>query len=148
MTHALSCSTGGYPTIRHNELRDVTANLLKKVATNVANEPRLQPLTRERLQYRTAITARRVHRMSFLVSGNHLFSGNLANGKAYLLDWLSCIRVDRRAVYSTVTMSLFRSEREREWLCMQFKIHHSLFLQWRVATEKSITSSGSLLDWR
>ena len=56
VTHALSCSTGGYPKIRHNELRDVTANLLKRVAMNVAVEPRLQPLTGERLQYRTAIT--------------------------------------------------------------------------------------------
>ena len=56
VTHALSCSTGGYPTIRHNELRDVTPNLLKRVATDVAIEPRLQPLTGERLQYRTAIT--------------------------------------------------------------------------------------------
>ena len=34
----------------------MTANLLKRVATNVAVEPRLQPLTGERLQCRTAIT--------------------------------------------------------------------------------------------
>ena len=95
---------------------------------------------------RSVTWSRRVHRMSFLVSGNHLLSGNLAKGKACLLDWLSCILVDWRAVYSTVTMSLFRSE--RELLCMQFKIHYSLFLQWRVATERSISSSGSLLDWR
>ena len=34
-----------------------------------------------------------------------------------VLDWLSCILVDRRAVYSTVTMSLFQSERESCFAC-------------------------------
>ena len=29
--HAMNCPTGGFPTIRHNELRDFTASLLSKV---------------------------------------------------------------------------------------------------------------------
>ena len=56
IAHALPCPTGGYPSIRHNEIRDVTAGLLKRVATNVAVEPHLQPLPGEQLRLRTAIT--------------------------------------------------------------------------------------------
>ena len=36
---------GGFPTIRHNELRDITASLLSDMCHNVATEPRLQPLS-------------------------------------------------------------------------------------------------------
>ena len=53
--HALSCHLGGFPSIRHNEVRDLTAHLLKQVAHQVAVEPHLQPLTGEQLHYRTAI---------------------------------------------------------------------------------------------
>ncbi len=38
---------GGYPTLRHNEIRDMTAQLLTEVCPNVATEPHLQPLTGE-----------------------------------------------------------------------------------------------------
>ena len=37
--HAIICPKGGFPTIRHNELRDVTASLLSEVCHNVATEP-------------------------------------------------------------------------------------------------------------
>ena len=53
--HALSCPLGGFPSIRHNEVRDLTAHLLKRVAHQVTVEPHLQPLTGEQLHYRTAI---------------------------------------------------------------------------------------------
>ncbi len=33
------------PTIRYNEIRDITASLLTEVCHNVATEPPLQPLT-------------------------------------------------------------------------------------------------------
>ena len=54
ISHALSCPTGGYPTIRHNELRDTTAKLLKEVCQDVTVEPTLQPLSGEQLQARTS----------------------------------------------------------------------------------------------
>ena len=54
--HAMICPKGGFPTIRHNELRDLTALLLTKVCHNVATEPRLQPLSGESLSHRSAIT--------------------------------------------------------------------------------------------
>ena len=33
--HALSCPKGGFPSLRHNEVRDLTANLLSEVCNNV-----------------------------------------------------------------------------------------------------------------
>ena len=52
--HALSCPYGGFPTIRHNELRDITAELMSEVCHNVGTEPILQPITNECLVHRTA----------------------------------------------------------------------------------------------
>ena len=43
--HALSCPKGGFPSIRHNEVRDITTSLLLEVYHNVAAEPDLQPLS-------------------------------------------------------------------------------------------------------
>ena len=52
--HAMMCHTGRFPTIRHNEIRDITATLLTEVCHNVATEPPLQPLSGEILNHRTA----------------------------------------------------------------------------------------------
>ena len=52
--HALNCLKGGFPTLRHNEVRDLTASLLSEVCHDVRVEPHLQPLTGETLRYRTA----------------------------------------------------------------------------------------------
>lgn len=52
--HALSCAKGGFPTIRHNEIRDLTANLLTEVCKDVCIEPDLQPVTKEHLSEATA----------------------------------------------------------------------------------------------
>ena len=54
VTHALSCPLGGFPTLRHNEVRDITAGLIKQVAHQVTVEPHLQPLSGEHLRYSTA----------------------------------------------------------------------------------------------
>ena len=50
----MSCHMGGFPTKRHDEIRDITATLLTEVCHNVATEPPLQPLSGETLNYRTA----------------------------------------------------------------------------------------------
>ena len=50
----MSCHKGGLPTLRHNEVRDITAEMIKEVCTNVEIEPRLQPLDGETLPLRTA----------------------------------------------------------------------------------------------
>ena len=48
------CYMGGFPTIRHNEIRDITPSLLTEVCHNVATEPLMQPLTGETLALRSA----------------------------------------------------------------------------------------------
>ena len=45
--HALTCPTGGYTFIRHNEIRDLLAKLLTKVCHDVCIKPHLQPLSSE-----------------------------------------------------------------------------------------------------
>ena len=45
--HALSCPKGGLPSIRHNEIRDLTATLLTEVCSQVAVEPELQPVSQQ-----------------------------------------------------------------------------------------------------
>ena len=52
--HAMVCPKGGFPTLRHNEIRDITADLLTEVCHDVAIEPMLQPLTGEKFQKKTA----------------------------------------------------------------------------------------------
>ena len=52
--HAFTCSTGGLPTLRHNDIGDLTADLMAEVCNNVCMEPELQPLSGEALQRRSA----------------------------------------------------------------------------------------------
>ena len=47
--HALSFMKGGFISLRHNELRDFTAELLSECCKDVSVEPVLQPLTGETL---------------------------------------------------------------------------------------------------
>ena len=54
--HALSCPKGAYPTVRHNELRDITASPLSEVCTDVSIEPELQPVEGMEQRYSTSIT--------------------------------------------------------------------------------------------
>ena len=52
--HALTCKTGGFIIMRHNEIRDLLANLLTDVCHNVTLEPHLQPLSGESLSSSSA----------------------------------------------------------------------------------------------
>ena len=49
MEHALSCAKGGFPSIRYDEVRDITATLLTEVCHDVYVEPDLQPVTTDQL---------------------------------------------------------------------------------------------------
>lgn len=51
--HAFVCPPGGYPTARHNELRDLLASVLKDVVKDVETEPTLLPFAGENLLGRT-----------------------------------------------------------------------------------------------
>ena len=55
--HALSCTRGGYVALRHNELRDLFADLLRETSTNVSVEPELQPLSGEVFQAASAVVS-------------------------------------------------------------------------------------------
>ena len=52
--HALSCMRGGFPSIRHNEICDVTAHFLSDVCHDVMIEPPLQELTGEVFTHKPA----------------------------------------------------------------------------------------------
>ena len=54
--HSLSCPTGGFPIIRHNEIRDITASQMTEVCHSVSVKPLLQPLTGEQLSTKSAVT--------------------------------------------------------------------------------------------
>ena len=58
LAHALSCKKGGFVTIRHNEIRDITASLLSEVCRDVRKEPPLIELTGEQMEERTANTTK------------------------------------------------------------------------------------------
>ena len=45
--HGFTCPRGSFPILRHNEIRDLTANLLTEVCHKVSTEPDLQPLSTE-----------------------------------------------------------------------------------------------------
>ena len=54
--HAFQCPTGGFTITSHNEVRDLLAESLHQVSTNVSVEPTLLPLTGEHLRLRNATT--------------------------------------------------------------------------------------------
>ena len=57
MEHCLSCPLGGYVHLRHNQIRDLTANLLSEAGcTDVTIEPHLLPITGENFKYKSANT--------------------------------------------------------------------------------------------
>ena len=49
VAHTLSCKKGGFITLRHNEVRDITAGLLSEVCPDVRKEPLLVALGNEEL---------------------------------------------------------------------------------------------------
>ena len=53
ITHAFKCHRGAFPTIRHNRIHDLTAQLLTKVCPSVEFEPHLQCRSRETFLRRT-----------------------------------------------------------------------------------------------
>ncbi len=51
--HALNCKKGGFIASRHNEIRRITADLLKEVCIDVKEEPMLQEITGEVFKNKT-----------------------------------------------------------------------------------------------
>ena len=59
--HSLNCPHGGFPSIRHDGIRDLTAKLLKEICCHVVVEPTLQPLSGETLIPSSAICSNNTH---------------------------------------------------------------------------------------
>ena len=57
LQHAFSCHKGGLMINRHNELRDITVEILREICPNVVVEPALTPLTGEQIHFKTSNTA-------------------------------------------------------------------------------------------
>ena len=55
--HSMRCKRGGFICIRHDEVRDLTANMLREICQNVTTEPMLLPLHGENLTHNTANTS-------------------------------------------------------------------------------------------
>ena len=55
--HAMKCKKGGFVCRRHDEVRDITVQMLREVCRDVSTEPELIPLTGETLRYLTANTS-------------------------------------------------------------------------------------------
>ena len=53
----MSYGKGGFLYIRHNDLRDLTANMMSEVCKDTENEPKLTPLSGKKLQGRTSINS-------------------------------------------------------------------------------------------
>ena len=51
--HVLTCPRGGYISMRHNVVRDTTAEFLKEVCKDVQTEPKLMDLTGESFKFKT-----------------------------------------------------------------------------------------------
>ena len=56
VNHAMDCRTGGFPTRRQNEIRDITAEIMSEVCCNVMIEPQLQSLSGETFRRKTTKT--------------------------------------------------------------------------------------------
>ena len=56
--HALSCKLGGFISLRHNELRDLTADLLTEICKDVSKEPALSNSTDTEEELRADVSAR------------------------------------------------------------------------------------------
>ena len=81
--HATVCSHGGFPTVRHNELRDLFGELLTEVCSDVRVKPRLQLLSGEVFSSRSVNTApdarANVQARGFWTQGEGAFFDNTSN---------------------------------------------------------------------
>ena len=107
--HALSCSKGGLPSIRHNEIRDLTAKLLTEVCSQVATKPELQPVSSEEFSLSTA-NVQDGARLDIAMNG---FGGE--GQSMHLLMFVSLINLLHpmlQILYLHVTRSMKTSRRE------------------------------------
>ena len=52
--YSMSCNKGGFVYVRHNDLRNLTTNMMPEVCSDTEIEPKITPLSGEELQGRTS----------------------------------------------------------------------------------------------
>ena len=75
--HNMSCKEGRLVSVDQNDMRDLTAKILREIWNDIKLETKLIPSTGERLQYRSAITGNKsrldIRFQSFWVRGQEVF---------------------------------------------------------------------------
>ena len=56
VAHSLQCGKGGYPLMRHDEIHDTFAKIMKDVCFDVEVEPKLQKLKRQSFEHKSTCT--------------------------------------------------------------------------------------------
>ena len=97
-SHALTCPSGGYPMARHNEVRDVLADVLREVVSDVEVEPVLLPLDDEQLGPQRSINRSQEARLDIRARGfwsrqqDAFFDVRVTHPKASLLSRSEVVR--------------------------------------------------------
>ena len=77
LSHAMSCKKGGLVSLRHNEIRNITAQFLGEVCPDVRQEPPLISLDSENFSERTAVKGDEarldISALGFWVTGQRVF---------------------------------------------------------------------------
>ena len=121
--HALSCPTGGFPSIRHNEVRDITASLLSEVYHGVSVEPLLQPLSGETMAHNIA----NVDNNSRLdVSAYGFWGGRFERAFFDVRVFNPCARSNRRATLQS-TCRCNEQEKKKQYDQRIRDVEHSTF---------------------
>ena len=121
--HTLSCPTGGFPSIRHNEVRDITASLLSEVCHGVATEPHLQSLSGESMSHRSAITDNGA-RLDIAVHG--FWGGRFEKAFIDVRVFNPCARSNRQVSLASVYRR-HELEKKRQYEQRVREVEHSTF---------------------
>ena len=137
--YAMICHTGGFPTRRHNEIRDITATLLTDVCHNVSIEPLLQPLSGESLHYRTS-NVEDDARLDIRARGFW------SNAQDAFFD-VRVFHPNASSNYSTNLMSVFRRHeqaKKREYGERVREIEHGVFTPLVLSTTGSLGNEATV----
>ena len=103
----MNCKKGGFVTMRHNELRDLTANMLTEVCKDVAIEPSLLEINGETFKLKSTKTGAEsrpdISALGFWINGQRAF-----------FDVRVCDPTVPSYVNSSVQQCLNRNEKEKK----------------------------------
>ena len=113
----------GYPIIRHNEVRDLTASFLQQVCHDVAVEPHLQPLTGEKMDLRSA-KCEDAARLD--VSARGVWGGRFEKSFFDIRIFNPYARSNRSSTYTNILLSVYRKhgkEKKRQYEQRVLEVH-------------------------